>query len=184
MQINLVNKLACIFGLNATGKTTLAKHIAQKYNTIIFDVLGEYDSNKFDVYVPKSKEYPDIAEEFEKFISFMQDNNKYNLIIVEEASRIFPNRIPLKPKARAFLDTFRHKNKGLILIARRPSQLFTDFVELSHYLFVFNLKGLNDISYFNKINYNLQDIIATLKPYHFVVILPNRDFVICEPVEV
>lgn len=181
MEINLRNKIFCIFGLNMTGKSYLAEHIASKYNAVFFDVLNEH-SDKFDSYVPKHKEYPEIANENEFFISKIQDKRKYNMIIYEEASRIFPNRKPLFPNFRAFFDTYRHKDKAIGFICRRPSQLNTDIVELSHYIFVFNLKGVNDIRYFNEINSKIEETTANLKQYSFLVIFPDRSFKVFEPV--
>ena len=182
MKINLLNRIFCIFGLNMSGKTYLAKHIARQYNSLIFDVLGEYEPNIYDVYIPSSKIYPDIAQEFDLFIDKVKDK-KWNMLIVDEASRIFPNKRPLYPAFRSYLDTYRHhKLCSIGFIARRPTQLHTDLVELSHYIFVFNLKGKNDIQYLNFLNSEIGDLPAKLEPYHFMVIYPDRSFKIFKPV--
>ncbi len=182
MRINLLNKIFCIFGLNMSGKTYLAKHIAKQYNSIIFDVLEEYEPNIYDVYIPESKIYPDISYEFESFIEKVK-NQKWNMLIVDEASRIFPNRKPLFPCFRNYLDTYRHQKLCSIgFIARRPTQLHTDLVELAHYIFVFNLKGKNDIQYLNFLNSKIGDLPAKLEPYHFLVIFPDRNFKVFKPV--
>ena len=180
-MLNLTNKIWCIFGLNGTGKSHLAKFIAKNYNAVFFDVLNEH-SKEFDSYVPKNKNYPEIATEFDYFLTKIQ-SHKYNMIIVDEASRVFPNMRPLQPVMRSYIDTFRHTHQSSIgFICRRPTQLFTDLVELSHYLFIFKMVGKNDIQYLNFISVGLGDTVSQLEKYHFVVVNEDRTFNICKPI--
>jgi len=176
-------KIICIFGLNMSGKTTLAKFIMKNFNSVVFDVLKEYDYSQFDVYHPKNMHYPEISEEFDYFIEKIKDNAKWNMVVIDEANRVFPNRKTLFPKFRSFLDTYRHYNKSILFICRRPSQLYTDIPELAHFLIVFNLKGKNDIDYLNSLNRNVGEIVYSLPPYHFVIIDMWRNFHICKPIK-
>lgn len=186
MQLNLQGKLFTIVGLNESGKSVLGNHISKQYNTVIFDVLGERDTSIYDTYVPKSKQYPEITKEFDWFINRFKEliyRKNYNMLLIDESSRIFPNRIPLMPNFRNFFDEYRHhKGIGMGFICRRMTQLNTDLVELSHYIFVFNLKGKNDLQYLNSLNSNIGNAPATLLPFHFMVIKPDRSFEICNPV--
>jgi len=178
---NFDKKIICIFGLNMSGKTTLAKFIMKNFNSVVFDVLREYDFNKYDVYQPKKTDYPSISEEFDFFIEKVK-TGRWNLIVIDEASRIFPNRKALYPKFRSFLDTYRHYNKTIMFICRRPTQLFTDIPELAHYLIFFNLKGKNDIEYINSLNRNAGEVVYSLPNYHFVVMDMWRNFYLCKPI--
>lgn len=164
-----------------SGKSHLSKHFARNYSTVFFDVLNEH-SGEFDSYVPKFKAYPQIADEFDLFISKVCKIAKYNMIVVDEASRVFPNKIPFKPQMRNFIDVYRHHGKGIGFICRRPVQLNTDLVELSHYIFIFNLKGKNDVAYFNSIATGLGDRLPTLEQYQFVVVYPDRHWEVCNPI--
>jgi len=179
---NFDRKIICIFGLNMSGKTTLAKYIMRNSSAVVFDVLKEYDYNRYDVYQPKKVNYPEVAQEFDLFIDRVKDEPKWNLIVVDEANRIFPNRKALFPRFRSFLDTYRHFNKTIMFICRRPSQLFTDIPELAHYLIFFNLKGKNDIEYINSLNRNAGEVVYSLPKYHFVVMDMWRNFYICKPI--
>lgn len=180
-MVDLRKRIFSIFGLNLSGKSNFAKYLASKYKTVFFDVLGEHYKD-FDAYVPEQRHRPDVQDEYEKFIHKVRYMKNYNMIIVDEANRVFPNKKPFKPKARAFFDEYRHYNKGIGFIARRPSQLNTDIPELSHHIFVFNLKGKNDLQYLNSINRKIGYLPARLEPYHFIHIKPDRSFEIHRPI--
>jgi len=183
MEFDFDRKMYCIFGLNASGKTNLAKDICRKRKAIIFDTLGEYH-REFDAWVPKSKSYPGIAYEFEDFIKWVQTQKKYDAIHVSEASTIFPKMKPLMPEMRKFFDTYRHHGVSFGFDCRRPAQLATDLVELSHYIFAFNLKGVNDIKFFNNMNSNIENTIFNLPRYHFVSIDQQRNFAVHAPIPI
>lgn len=184
MQIDLQRKLYLIVGLHESGKTTLAKHIASNFRPVIFDPLHEYDNTRFDVYRPKNREYPEVAEECEHFIKHIAKLGKYNLVHFSEASRIFPNKRPLLPEARNFFDAYRHTpfEMAVGLDCRRPAQLHTDLVETSKYMFIFSTKGVRDVDYLNCINREIGDLPFTIPAYHFIQINPDRTFHINAPV--
>lgn len=182
MDLNLDRSMFTIFGLNMSGKTHLSKAILRERKAIIFDVRGEYDPKEFDRYVPKAKTYPALALENEIFINKVKNNPQWDTIYYPEANRTFPAMKPLMPNFRVFFDEYRHHNKAIGFDCRRPVQLTTDIVELCHFIFAFNLKGKNDIDYFNKLNRNIGETPAKLPKYHFMLIDSNREFRICEPV--
>jgi hypothetical protein len=184
MKINLERKSFAIFGLHESGKTVLAKQICSKFNSVIFDPIAEFDSNVFNTYVPKAKEYPEIAMEFERFLDAVK--GKFNLIYVSEASRVFPNKRSLKPNARNFIDTYRHipYSCAFGLDCRRPAQLHTDLIETAKFIFVYHMTGVRDLQYMNFINSSIQEIPKTLPEFHFMLINPDRSFVIHKPVNV
>lgn len=180
-MIEFQNKIFTILGLNGTGKSHLSKGLARGHNAVFFDVLNEH-SNEFDSYVPKYKQYPLIAQEFDVVILKLQ-NAKYNMLIVDEASRVFPNMKPLLPNFRSYIDTFRHHNlKSIGFICRRPTQLNTDLVELSHYIFIFRLVGKNDVQYLNSISNGLGDTVQRLNKFEFVQVNEDRTYLVCNPI--
>jgi hypothetical protein len=73
-------------------------------------------------------------------------------------------------------------NLGFGVIARRPVQLNTDLIELAHDLFIYRLKGKNDIAYLDELVDGLGAAVLSLKPYYFVHVNEFRDFEVCEPV--
>lgn len=182
MKFDFKNKLVCIFGLHESGKTVLAKHIAKQYKTVVFDILGEYKEKGLDWYEPKHTAYPDVAQDFDIFLKNARTETKWNMILLDEASTVFPNKRGLMPIANNFINFYRHSikekgwNKGAMFICRRPARLNTDIVELSRYLIIFQLKGKNDIQYLNSINEGLGDAVVELDGYEFIVVQPNRTY--------
>jgi len=143
--------------------------------SICLNVLREYSENQ-DYYIFKNPNYPTIADEADQLITILKDKPEYKMIIFDEASRIFPTMRPLRPAFRSFLDVYRHYDKSMGFICRRPTQLYADIVELSHYLFIFRLVGKNDTAYLNSIAAGLGDMVNQLMPFEFVVVTPDRRY--------
>lgn len=163
-----------IFGLQGSGKTTLAKDIAREYkkHTFIFDVMNEYSFNhRYNV---KNRSYPEIAEEFDLFFkNFYKpkvlEKKIKNILIIDEANRIAPNGRKLADGLAELNDLHRHYKNSFILIARRPAQLHTDLLELLHYIIVFRLNGINDIKRLNSIKEGLGDEVKHLGAHEFII---------------
>ena len=186
MKINLKNRITFISGLNNSGKSYFVKNkIMNDYNCLVHDVLKEYDEKQADVFQPQKNNYPGIAEENEKFLQkiVIPNSNKYDLLVWEEASRIFPNRKELFPVMRSFFDTYRHYDElGLVFICRRPAQIFSDIPNLSHYLICFGNKGRADIQTFNNVSDGLGDAVKELSDYHYIFVDEDRSFKRMNPV--
>ena len=182
-MLNLKSKSACIFGLPDSGKSTLANFIASRYGTaaFIYDTLHEYPETPFDCYVPKNRQ---SVTELEAVIRRVLASRRYSLFLIDETNRFCPSKPAPLPPAVADLNDFRaHYELSVIYIARRPVQLNQDLTELAHYLFIFKLTGKNDIQYLNDLASGLGDAVSTLKPYHFVVVFPDRTFAVFNPVK-
>ena len=163
-----------IFGLQGSGKTTLAKDIAreQKKHTFIFDVMHEYPFNHR--YKVKNRSYPEIAQEFDLFYkNFYKpkvlEKKIKNILIIDEANRIAPNGRKLAEGLAELNDLHRHYRNSFVLIARRPAQLHTDLLELLHYIIVFRLNGINDIKRLNSIKEGLGDKVKQLGEHEFII---------------
>lgn len=174
--IDLTGKSFCIFGLPDSGKSTLACYILQKYGgqAFIYDTLREYPETPFDSYEPKDTY---SVAELERVTRRVMASGRYKLLVIDEANRFCPPKPSPLPSAMADLNDFRaHYDMGAGFICRRPVQLNQDLTELAHYLFIFKLTGRNDIDYLNSISRGLGDPVARLRPYHFMVVYPDRDY--------
>lgn len=179
MKINDLIDRTCIFGLNETGKTTLAKKIVgHAKNPMVFDIKNEYQ--KFNRYTPETRQYPDVAEEFDLFYKKAIEGNssKYNLLLIDECNRVAPNKRPL-PYGLSELNDFyapHHMDLPFISICRRPSQLNTDLVSLTQKMVIFRLTGKSDKQRLNQEVEGLGDTVAKLKGHNFVVVYPDRTY--------
>ena len=184
MEISLRNKILTVVGLNNSGKSYLVKNfILPKYKCIVYDPLHEYNSSHCDVFYPTKNTYPDTAIENEGFINNLIIKGKYELLIYDEATRVFPNQKPLLPLMRSFFDTYRHYNQlGLVFICRRPVQLQTDIPSLSHHIISFGTKGLPDINRLNAESAGLGDACSHLDQYHFCFVNENRTYFEHDPI--
>jgi len=179
--IDLKLKRFCIFGLQGSGKTELAKHILRHAsNHLVWDYHHEYKGfNRYLVQKSGDLDYQ-ISAVIEKLVP------KADMFVIDEANRIAPSRSALLPALRDLNDDSRHPpwRLSLGMVARRPVQLATDLVELAHYLFIFNLKGKNDIGYFNDLAAGLGDQVAALPQFHYVFVDQNRNFRVMTPVAI
>ena len=182
MEIDLRTKIFTVFGLNLSGKSYFVKNaIIPSYRCLVWDPNKEYDPDAADVYRPRSKAYPASAYEVEQFLTKIvkPGRGKWELVIFDEANSTFPVSRPLFPAMLDFRDNYRHDgygNLGLGFVARRPAQLFTDFVALSHVIFSFGNKGSQDISRLNSEAAGLGDIVKDLSNHEYVLVNQDRTY--------
>lgn len=155
-------------GLRGSGKTVLARHILSSTEShIVYDPLAEDDYANFRRYVPENRT---SAEELNTFVETVVIPHKPDLFVLDEASLYLPTKpASLPPAMRELTDLSRHWGISFGCIARRPTQIHTDILELSHYLFIFTLHGENDIKKLNSLHRGMGDLVNTLPPHHFVV---------------
>lgn len=185
-MLSLESKRACIFGLPGEGKSNLLCHIADRYKAkaFVYDTMHEYPTDKsFDVYRPRERY---SVPELEKILRLLKQRRFYKLLAIDEANRFCPSKPSPLPEVVADLnDTGRHPEWGNITpiyIARRPTQLNQDLTELAHYLFIFNLKGKNDIDYLNDFAKGLGDEVFNLPSFHFIIVDQHRTWTVHKPV--
>ena len=186
MLPDLKGKRFVIFGLQGSGKTVLLKHILKSEPAhLIFDVKHEYQG--FNRYVVRYRDDRGIPELDALINQVVIPTEHVKLFAIDEANRYLKPRVPMPPAALNLNDFSRRlppTNKALSFgcIARRPVQLHTDITELAHFMFCFNLRGKNDCEYLNAISAGLGDAVATLAEFHFVIVSPNRSYLIHPPV--
>lgn len=175
MKLDLRRKTACILGYKESGKSMLAKTLATSYgkDALYYDTMHEIpDDAPFFAYKPKLKN--DIGE-LETIITLIERSKKFRMFFIDESNRFCVPRRPLPPKIQDMNDLCRHPqfNLGIVYIARRPTQINTDIMEIADYLIIFQLGGKNDIEYLNSMAKGLGDLVESLNPHEFVI-APNR----------
>ncbi len=190
MLPNISNKRVAIFGLQGSGKTELGKHLTKTIPAhIVYDVHHEYHG--FNRYLvenkrpdPRDKKDPSVAELNHFVDTVVLGSGQIRLFVLDEANRYCPNHYPLPVSILVLNDDNRHDKIGFIAIARRPAQLNTDLTELAHYLFIFSLTGRNDYNFLEDTSQGLGDAVKKLKPFHFVIVHPNRFYEIHPPISI
>ena len=185
-----------IVGLQGSGKTELAKRfIKQKTSSgkkvLIIDVLNEYNIKKIgsvDIYIPNNSIYPiaEVDTVIQNYVLnpyFETGKQPYSLIVFDEGSRYFQNKVPLPQSMGYINDMARHLKLDVLVIARRFTQLNTDLVELSHKLYIFNQTGINDIKRLNELSIGLGDTVLNLPIYHYVEVDQWRKYKIMPPIK-
>jgi len=186
---DLENKRFCIFGLQGSGKTELAKAIMKgvRVNTyLVYDVHHEYTG--FTRYLASTRQVdrrnnndPGVIE-LNNIIDRVK--SRIRLFVLDEANRFCPNHYPLPASILVLNDDQRHDKIAVGFVARRPVQLHTDLVELAHYLFIFRLTGRNDYKFLEDTAEGLGDQVKALKDYEFVIVDPGRRFAVHPPLKI
>ena len=193
-----MSKRITIVGLQGSGKTQLAKKmirdkVRKNKKVLVFDILGEYVKDKslgnIDVFIPQDRIEPllEIDTVLKNYVvePYIYDKKKnYSLIVFDEASRYFINKLKLPSNMGFINDMARHIELDIICIARRFTQLNTDIVELSHYLYIFNQAGINDIKRLNELSIGLGDTVLTLNKYHYIEVNQFRQYSIKKPIKI
>jgi len=184
MFIDITDKRFVILGLNGTGKTYLAKYFLKHTPAaIVYDTLHEYTG--YNRYIVSNRQFSKSAvDELNLFVSKVVINSKkIRLFILDEANRYCPVKPNPLPVSILELNDFqRHYRVSFGAVCRRPTQLHSDLVELAHYLFIFQLKGKNDLLYLDSLAPNLGMAVFALPQYHFVIVYPNHEFEVHKPI--
>ena len=184
---DLQGKGIAVFGLRGSGKTVWVKYLLDSVKKhLIVDPMLEYQG--FRRYVPKFRSFSDAAiDELDMVAELLVvpkkgNKAKVDLFAVDEANRYCPSRHPLSPTIGDITDFQRHWDLTTVYIARRPTQLNTDIVELSNWIIVFNLAGKNDQQYLNDLSDGLGDAVLKLPKYHYMFVDESRHYEQMTPV--
>lgn len=179
-KLDLKEKRVCILGLQGSGKSYLAKYIIMRTKRVfVIDPLNEYQI--VDRY--KNRNRLVLTETtIPEIVMDTIENDKMDLLVIDEISRFAPTRRQENKRLRDFADACRHHGTTFMAIARRPAQVYVDYVELAHYLFIFRLRGKNDSHWMDNQAEGLTEAVHALKRFEFVCLNPDRSFQVFPPV--
>lgn len=164
----LANHKFCVFGLQGSGKTVLAKHILkQNKGWIAYDTTGDFKG--LNRYVPENST---SAEELDAFIRFvMRKTPKIKGLIIDEADNYFPANGKILPYASELITKHRHYGLAVGFLTRRPQDIHAKIVESSKTLFSFYQEGVNALKRLEDISAGLGEQVRNLdyKAHEFVV---------------
>lgn len=155
----LENHKFCIFGLQGSGKTVLAKHLMRKNKGwIAYDTTGDFKG--LHRYCPENST---SVEELENFIRFvMRKNGKIKGLIIDEADNYFPSNGRILPYASELITKHRHYGLSVGFLTRRPQDMHAKIVESSKTLFSFYQEGVNALKRLDDISAGLGDAVRNL----------------------
>jgi DNA helicase HerA-like ATPase len=189
IEVDLSNVSFCILGVKASGKSTAANIILSECgeSSLYYDTLGESPkSARYNYYIPKDRY--SVAELENVIIKITPQSGQsvetftppYSMFIIDETNRFCPPKPhPLPPKVADLNDQNRHYLMSVGYVARRPSQLNSDLIELANYLFIFRLTGKNDLIYLDSTVKGLAAAVSNLDKFQFVLVHPDKHYQIC-----
>lgn len=168
-----------IVGLPGAGKTTFTKNYIREWfaerkgqGALIIDVLSEYGAPG-SIFRPQNRTEP--RREIELLIDRLliapyqaNEKRRFHMVVFEEASRYLYPRVPLGPQFGYLNDFSRHMDLTILCVARRFSQIHTDFTELSHKLVIYRQTGKNDLKALSEIATGLDDAVLKLRGHQHV----------------
>lgn len=181
---NGTNKITVITGLPGSGKSHLLKEVIipalRKNNKkiICVDPNCEYKPSRgFMVF--RLTDYDNAEAEFEAMMRYyMTDEEgkkkKPHVIIVDESNVVF-NKMTLPPLTKKLVNTLRHEQIDLIVVARRPVDVNITMSELARERYVFRVSGVNDIKRLNDIMQGLGDDALALGVHDYYHIVDDKD---------
>ena len=176
-----------VFGLRGSGKTVWLKNLLSAIpKHLVVDPMLEYQG--FKRYIPENRSFsPEARLELdlvagELVVPKKGNKAKVDLFAVDECNRYAPSRHPLPSVIMDINDFQRHWDLTTVWVARRPTQLNTDLVELSNYIIIYNLAGKNDQQYLNDLSQGLGDAVLELEPYYYMFVDERRHYTVMNPV--
>lgn len=188
--LELIGKHNVLCGNKGAGKSNLLQWLIKQHpaleNTLMYDMAREHEG--LPRYIPTHRNGADARTEFGEVVRhFVVENDRGlrpDLLAVEEATRVMPNKGSVPDAAMDLVDLSRHYGTGLVAVCRRPAKLDTTVVELADNILAFSVRGSNDVKRLNAEAPGAGDAAKALDPEGFqcVRITPQRDWHLLEPV--
>lgn len=148
----------CIFGIQGSGKTQLARKIVKSFKRpAVYRATADFDGD--DVF---SIEPGDRQKDLDAFCKFVVEKREFDCVVFDEADQLFRNYQAFGSWTLRLLAEHRHIGVAVILIARRPQDIPPYITESSHNLFIFYLEGTNAVSRLNDLYPGLGDMASRL----------------------
>jgi len=188
--MDLFSKHTMVFGLKGAGKSNFTQWIIDDHrayeNTLVYDMCREHGNTDIARYIPShrsdKKAKAECAAVVEQYVTQNHRDARPDLLVIEEISRVAPNKGGTPDALLDLVDMNRHYAVGILGVARRPAQVDTNLVELADNIIVFSVRGTNDVKRLNQEAPGAGDMAADMKPYEFLRITPDRRFVKHNPV--
>ncbi len=188
IQLDLRAKGAVVGGLRGTGKTNLARYIAQagdKSAVLAYDPLGQYP--EYDRIEPRRQQFPEAPDEFMRVLDkdihiFKGTAHPYRVLLVDEAHRVAPSGHNLHRGIARLNHEHRHIPLAIVWISRRPRELHPEIVNLADHIMIFRLPGATDARFLEDTAKGLAEQVRALEEWCFVYLDPNRRFYTMAPV--
>lgn len=186
--MKLIGQHTMVLGLKGSGKSNWVQHALTqpRYSGhVMYDVCREHDV--LNQYLPEYRRGDRAISEFDEMVTKLivdaPRSKRPDLLGIEEASRVAPNRGKQSEALLELIDLNRHYGVGIVAVARRPAQVHTDLIELADQLVVFRLTGTNDRRRLNREAEGLGDAAADLEDYHYILVDADRSYSVHEPVD-
>ena len=169
-MIDVQNKKLCIFGIQCSGKTELAKHIIRHFQKpMIYEVNPDMRNTNAYIYRPTSLTLDEL-DEFCLKVKKLAKLGKINLFVLDEADMFFRSNFDLMPKMNDLIINHRHYNLSLLFVSRRPQDIPSKIIESSHHIFVFSIDGVNAIEKLSKLHKGFKILLGKLEyeKYNFI----------------
>lgn len=170
------NKITCITGLPGSGKSHLIKHFIlpelaeSKAKVVVVDPNMEYYSKYDDITIFRLMDYGSAEDEIEVLIKFLLDTPKAVDVVIMDESNVVFNKLRLTSAAKKLVNTLRHQEIDLIVVARRPVDINITISELARERYIFKARGVNDIKRLNEIIDGLGDVAQQLNGHDYLYV--------------
>lgn len=193
MEINLESKHWVLFGVKDSGKSYLADKLMQKAADngkliVIFDPMDEYsDHENIMRIIPTAKRGQKAIDELDRTLEEIEDRKEeIDYFLCDEISRFHSKGGELKGPLGEMIDLNAHWDMGVGFVCRRPTQMHTDIREMADWIFVFALRGRNDVKSLDEISNGLTETMEEMvsnEPWHsYIAINERRDYDIHPPI--
>ena len=162
------SEVCVIAGMRKTGKTMLAKFLADQMrrkdiDVYVFDPCAEYDG--YNRYIPKSAF--DIRELDQVCKEIWQKGNTF--FVIDEAEAYIKEKGFLPPYVSLIILRGRHRAIGLCVITRRIALLNKNVFALADHLFLFKFFAPNDLRYLGEfLDKETLEQVPKLPSYHYI----------------
>lgn len=174
------NTITTITGLPRSGKSTLLKEkiipslLKKGKKVLVVDVNKEYKPTQ-NLYIFEITDYNNAVQEVELLIGVILRNPKLIDVLVVDESNVVFNKITLEPNATRMMNTLRHINIDVIVVARRPVDINLFLSENAQKRYVFHASGVNDVRRLNEIKQGLGDSAYELGEHDYLIVTNDRD---------
>lgn len=151
-----VGKQILVLGKKGCGKSYFTKELLKKYpNHIVVDINKEYQG--FKRYIPSNFDSNSLVAEFDLLMRkiIVPHKDKIDLLVIEEADMILPNKADLSDTQRALINLNRHWGLCVVMITRRPALINTNVPALADAIICFKLDDVNDLDRIGRLHPDL-----------------------------